>query len=117
MSKFLTGPNIIAGAGLTGAIVYFATRENMFETHGTQNIANAYSRAGGSKTHAPGIATKLGEQSDAEDTRSRQENPKGVDTEYFKENHASQKSDAHKGGGAPFGKKLNEAAYGHEGGK
>ena len=29
MSKFLTGPNIIAGAGLTGAIVYFATRENM----------------------------------------------------------------------------------------
>ncbi|KAM3414580.1 hypothetical protein BST61_g9738 [Cercospora zeina] len=117
MSKFFTGPNIIAGAGLTGAIVYFASRGNMFETHGAQNVANAYSRGGGSKTHLPGVATKRGEQSDTDDTRSRQENPRGIDTEYFKENQASQKSDEYKGGGAPFGKKLNEAAYGHKDGK
>jgi len=31
MSKgFFTGPNIAAGAALTGAIVYFASRGNMY---------------------------------------------------------------------------------------
>ncbi|USW57473.1 hypothetical protein Slin15195_G107920 [Septoria linicola] len=116
MSKFFTVPNVAAAAGLTGAVVYFASRENVFNTHGAENVANAYSRGGGSTTHLPGVATKRGTPGDAADTRSPQENPKGIDTDYFKEHHAQQKA-GEAGGGAPFGKKLNEASYGHKDGK
>jgi hypothetical protein len=53
---------------------------------------------------------------DADNVVSPQLHPKGIDTEYFKEHHAQQKSNE-AGGGAPFGKKLNESAYGHKDGK
>ncbi|EMF10298.1 uncharacterized protein SEPMUDRAFT_151282 [Sphaerulina musiva SO2202] len=117
MSKgFFTGPNIAAGAALTGAIVYFASRGNMYETHGAQNVANAYSRGGGTKTHAAGVATKLGEAGTTDETKVHQQDAKGIDTEYYKEHHAQQRI-GEPGGGAPFGKKLNEASYGHKEGK
>lgn len=45
-----------------------------------------------------------------------QQDAKGIDTEYYKEHHAQQRI-GEPGGGAPFGKKLNEASYGHKEGK
>ena len=41
-------------------LLSFANQTNSLETFGTQNIANAYSRGGGSDTHLPGIATTRG---------------------------------------------------------
>ncbi|CAK4029523.1 Hypothetical predicted protein [Lecanosticta acicola] len=113
MSKFLTPRNAAIFAGVAGAAVFFlpsAKNAKPIETFGTQNIANAYSRGGGSHTHLPGVATPRG---NAEQTASSQINPKGIDTPHFIENVADQK--AHDQAGVK--KMLNKSVYGQEKGK
>ncbi|KAF7188165.1 hypothetical protein HII31_10450 [Pseudocercospora fuligena] len=115
MSKILTPLNAAIGAGVVGVIAYLGSkRTGPIETFGSQNIADRYSAGGASKTHAPAVATKRG--GDPDHVTSNQLNPKGIDTEHFKEHQAGQKA-VESGGGAPFGKTLNESAYGHKGGK
>lgn len=48
----------LAGAGVAGGIYLIGI--NPFNSYGSQNIGNAWSRAGGSQTHSPAIATPLG---------------------------------------------------------
>ncbi|TLD39453.1 Essential protein-like protein Yae1 [Venturia nashicola] len=48
----------LAGVGVAGGIYLLGI--NPFNSYGSQNIGNAWSRAGGSQTHSPAIATPLG---------------------------------------------------------
>ncbi|KAK4616275.1 hypothetical protein CLAFUW4_10346 [Fulvia fulva] len=113
MSKLYRNAAIAAAAVGAGIFLIPSSKKSVpLETFGTQNIANAYSRGGGSDTHLPGIATTRG-QGKAEETMSKQINPKGVDTKHFVENVADQKADDKSG---PE-KALTKMAYGQEKGK
>ncbi|EME79975.1 uncharacterized protein MYCFIDRAFT_56530 [Pseudocercospora fijiensis CIRAD86] len=115
MSKILTPRNAAIGAGVVGVIAYLGSKRTApIETFGSQNVANRFSAGGASKTHTPAIATKLG--GDPDHVTSNQMNPKGIDSKHFKEHIVPQKA-GESGGGAPFGKTLNESAYGHKDGK
>jgi hypothetical protein len=48
----------LAAGGVAGGIYLLGI--NPFNTKGTQNVGDAWSRAGGAHTHTPAIATPLG---------------------------------------------------------
>ncbi|KAL1302241.1 hypothetical protein AAFC00_002664 [Neodothiora populina] len=86
------------------------TSNNPFQTQATQNVTNRFSSGGGSDVHTPGVATKRG---DASVTTNDQINPKGMNTEHYKELQADQRP----GKPGPFDKAFNKSNYGHEQGK
>ncbi|KAF2429913.1 hypothetical protein EJ08DRAFT_679634 [Tothia fuscella] len=96
--------NLAMIAAGVGAAVYFIPG-NVFSTPGTKNIGDAWSRGGGSTTHTPAISTPRGY---AEKTESNQLNPKGIDTQHFKDNHASQRTDDT----TNAGKEMNRSLHG-----
>ncbi|QDS72829.1 hypothetical protein FKW77_006877 [Venturia effusa] len=98
----------LAGVGVAGGIYFLGI--NPFNSYGSQNIGNAWSRAGGSQTHSPAIATPLGSTSD---NKSNQLDAKGVDSDHFKDNHMDQKV----GQPGPIKKAMSNAHYGNENGK
>ncbi|EME39221.1 hypothetical protein DOTSEDRAFT_47812 [Dothistroma septosporum NZE10] len=111
MSKLYRNAAIAAAAVGAGIFLIPSSKKSVpLETFATQNIANAYSRGGGSDTHLPGVATTRGK---AEETMSNQINPRGVDSKHFVENVADQKLDDKIG---PE-KALTKMAYGQEKGK
>jgi len=63
---------------------------NPFYTTGVQNIEKRYSAGGGSATHQPAVATKLGSH---DDQSGNVEEGKGIGTPYFRENYSEQKPD------------------------
>jgi len=104
----------LAGAGVAGGIYLLGI--NPFNSYGSQNIGNAWSRAGGSQTHSPAIATPLGSTTD---NKSNQLDAKGcfcdvgIDSDHFRDNHMNQKI-AQPG---PIKKAMSNAHYGNENGK
>lgn len=63
---------------------------NPFYTSGVQNIEKRYSSGGGSASHTPGTATKLGS---TENQTGNVEKAKGIGTPYYQENVGEQKPD------------------------
>ncbi|KAK4546020.1 hypothetical protein LTR36_002157 [Oleoguttula mirabilis] len=95
MSNWLRPRNFFIVGGVAAAAFLFPRTSakanpigNVFETPGTKNIGDSWSRGGGSNTHTPGAATKRG---DKDMTISSQENPKGVDTPQFQKTQNEQK--------------------------
>ncbi|KAE9972899.1 hypothetical protein EG328_004707 [Venturia inaequalis] len=106
----------LAGVGVAGGIYLLGI--NPFNSYGSQNIGNAWSRAGGSQTHSPAIATPLGTAPSAArgsttDNKSNQVDAKGVDSDHFKDNHMDQKV----GQPGPIKRAMSNAHYGNENGK
>ncbi|KAF2702953.1 hypothetical protein K504DRAFT_463966 [Pleomassaria siparia CBS 279.74] len=85
----------LAGGGV-GFTYYLYMRQywfpNPYKTRGVQNIEDRFSSGGATATHTPGVATQRGSPTSNES--NAQDGHKGVGSEYFKENHASQKTDA-----------------------
>lgn len=95
MSRLFTTRNIFIAGGVV-AVVYLFPRtrktivptDNPLETKAAQRVTDRYSAGGGSNTHLPAVATKLGDPSIVV---SSQEKQTGVGTPSFDEKHASQK--------------------------
>ncbi|KAF2084199.1 hypothetical protein K490DRAFT_68983 [Saccharata proteae CBS 121410] len=110
MSSFLKSYKpvwVVAGAlGLMYAVPKLSgDTSSVFETQASQAIGDRYSAGGGSTTHLPATATKRG---DPNNVVPRHNNPKGIDTEHFKENVSSQRP----GEPGPFDKSWNKTHYG-----
>ncbi|KAK5112932.1 hypothetical protein LTR62_003754 [Meristemomyces frigidus] len=108
--------NAAIGAVGIGAFFYLFPRTaakvpvgNVFETPAVKSVAARHSSGGGSDTHTPGVATQRG---DASATVSNQQNPKGVDTEHFKQNMTAQKVAGSEESNAFAGSAFYKAQYG-----
>ncbi|TID27683.1 Essential protein-like protein Yae1 [Venturia nashicola] len=121
----------LAGVGVAGGIYLLGI--NPFNSYGSQNIGNAWSRAGGSQTHSPAIATPLGTAPAAAEALSTvtisremglmhveisvdakgQSAGGGIDSDHFKDKHMDQKV----GQPGPIKKAMSNAHYGNENGK
>ncbi|KAK5122469.1 hypothetical protein LTR85_004053 [Meristemomyces frigidus] len=114
MSGWLRPRNAFIVAGVGAAAFLFPRTSakanpvgNLFETPGTKNIGDSWSRGGGSNTHTPGAATKRG---DKDMTVSTQENPKGIDTPHFQKTQNEQKP----GQADMINSAYNKAHYGSQ---
>ncbi|KAK7734555.1 hypothetical protein SLS57_000252 [Botryosphaeria dothidea] len=92
MANFLKNKAVWV-VGTTVGVLYLVpklsgNKNNVFETPGTQNIADRWSAGGGTPTHTPAAATKRG---DPNHVVSPRENPADVTSKSFKENIASQR--------------------------
>jgi len=105
----------MAGVGVAGALYFLPI--NPFNTYGTQNIGKAWSRAGGSTTHTPAIATKLGDHtsniSNQMHAKGESGDDSGVDTKHFQDHHTDQRV----GEPGMIKKAMHQAHYGSDKGK
>jgi len=101
----MNNPRNLAAAAVGVAGVLYLIPGNIFNTPATKGIGDAWSKGGGSTTHTPAIATPRGY---AERTESNQVHAKGLDTEHFQENQASQRT----GSAGPLDKPWNQAYHG-----
>jgi hypothetical protein len=123
----------LAGGGV-GFTYYMFMRPywfpNPYKTRGVQNIEDRFSSGGATATHTPGVATKLGTHylgtffhgdlkcwyykwTGSTDNTSRAEGGhKGPDSEHFKDNFGSQKTD-----GGMYPDKFYEQQYNSSKGK
>ncbi|KAI4148559.1 MAG: hypothetical protein L6R39_002747 [Caloplaca ligustica] len=81
----------------------------MFRSYGVQNIERRFSAGGGSPSHTPGAATKLGDMSNV---TSGQEKSTGRGTPYHQEKFGEQRPE-----GGQFDKSFNKAQLGDDQGK
>lgn len=99
----------------------------MFRSYGVQNIERRFSAGGGSPSHTPGAATKLGDMSNV---TSGQEKSTGRGTPYHQEKFGEQRPEVSWKGrdasagwrltfleGGQFDKSFNKAQLGDDQGK
>ncbi|KAI8936009.1 hypothetical protein NX059_007511 [Plenodomus lindquistii] len=112
----LSVPKIFMAGGAVGFGYYLYMRQywfpNPYKTQGVQNIEDRFSAGGGSPTHTPAGASKLGTRS-ATDNESRYEsqNKGGPESEHFKGNISDQQSEP------VWPKKFYEQQYNNPKGK
>ncbi|KAF2759271.1 hypothetical protein EJ05DRAFT_499685 [Pseudovirgaria hyperparasitica] len=116
MSRALLRPrNIAIAVGASLGAYYITSNYNPARTAGVKRIEDAYTKGGGTPTHLPAVATKLGDKDHITPPHETQGGGggSGVSSKNFKENLADQKTAPQ----SAASKKFHEAMYGQDKGK